>query len=221
MTVALVAAVVSAVLSLSGSYLNTTQTQRHNTQQRLISERRLAYGKLLGAAIVLKQTEYFRWVSLFSRRFYEGLSLMEEPGGPSQRDYWQQAMAADDRQASLALESARARRDLFETIAMVQSLFPDDAKVQERAAAILQIPVFSAPERRTKIPGLEELRRVPAAQLQRLRGVITARLRDEQSKDQSELTAFLNKSWQAPIDQLSEHIGATYLSIPRAPAAQP
>ena len=99
MTVALVAAVVSAVLSLSGSYLNTTQTQRHNTQQRLISERRLAYGKLLGAAIVLKQTEYFRWVSLFSRRFYEGLSLMEEPGGPSQRDYWQQAMAADDRQA--------------------------------------------------------------------------------------------------------------------------
>jgi len=133
LTVALVAAVVSALLSLSGSYLNTTQTQHYDTQQRLTSERRLAYGKLVGAAIVLKQTEYFRWVSLFSRRYYEGLSRMEQPGGPNQRDYWQQALAADDRQESLALESARARRDFFDTIAMIESLFPNDPTVQERA----------------------------------------------------------------------------------------
>ena len=83
LTVALVAAVVSAVVSLSGSYLVTTLNQRYDTQQRLISERRLAYGKLVGSVIVLKQTEYFRWVSLFNRRVYEGYSSMEKPGGRS------------------------------------------------------------------------------------------------------------------------------------------
>jgi len=209
----LLATAVGALLSLGTSYLITVQKQSDDAKQRSIGEQRLAYGKLAGASIVLKQTEYFRWVAYFSQQFYSEMAAMEEPGSPTQRDDWQQALAGGDRQASLALESAKARRDLFEIVAQVENLFPKDLEVQERAVAVLNIPTFPAPVMKTTVVAVDELRHLPKAQVQPRRDAVTRQLRDEEQNELLSLTNFLNESWQIPIEQLRSYIGAKYLGI--------
>lgn len=140
-----VAIVVAFITGFLGYFLGTRATLEATQKER----RQLAFSQLLGHQVILPQLLVSRFEALAYSDYHEALWNLE--GSPNDSLDFHECQRWMRKSEDLALESAKGRQQLYETLGMIRAVFKSSEDLTSR---LLKAESHKMPEIKTRPFGL-------------------------------------------------------------------
>jgi|GEM_PF-5912998 len=157
--IALVSAVVGAILGARLSFRNQYRLSTHQTRQR-------AYAELMGKKFLITQLNVSRFEALAYSDYHE--CLWHIAGSPPESLELEEAKRWMRKSEDFAIELARARQSLYESVGMARASYPSTPELEELSERVYHFrqPLIPAPPQTAERKHLDTWKQESVANLQ-------------------------------------------------------